>query len=308
MIKSNNEWNVDFKYLIVNDKDKKFGLWVNSVGFQSIPPDSPYPLKDHPSGYFFNIQKGRALREYQLVYITKGRGLFHTKEHGEQQVCRGRMMFLLPGQWHTYYPYRQTGWDEYYIGFQGPIADNMMRANFFKEENHILEVGLDEELVSLFSRAIEVAESDKISSQQYLSGIVLHILGMVLSLSKNKIFELGDVDQKIEQAKIIMNENIYKEVDPEELAMKLNISYSWFRKVFKDYTGYAPAKYFQELKLRKAKQLLVSTSHSVKEISYLLNYRTTEHFFTLFKKNTGFTPLEYRLFGRETTAEESEVE
>ena len=93
-----------------------------------------------------------------------------------------------------------------------------------------------------------------------------------------------------------------------ELAMKLNISYSWFRKVFKDYTGYAPAKYFQELKLRKAKQLLVSTSHSVKEISYLLNYRTTEHFFTLFKKNTGFTPLEYRLFGRETTAEESEVE
>ena len=42
--------------------------------------------------------------------------------------------------------------------------------------------------------------------------------------------------------------------------MKLNISYSWFRKVFKDYTGYAPAKYFQELKLRKAKQLLVGTS------------------------------------------------
>ena len=49
-----------------------------------------------------------------------------------------------------------------------------------------------------------------------------------------------------------MNENVFKDVDPEELAMKLNISYSWFRKVFKDYTGYAPAKYFQELKLRKA--------------------------------------------------------
>ena len=90
---------------------------------------------------------------------------------------------------------------------------------------------------------------------------------MILSISKNKIFEVGDVDQKIEQAKIIMNENVFKDIDPEELAMKLNISYSWFRKVFKDYTGYAPAKYFQELKLRKAKQLLVGTSHSVKEIS-----------------------------------------
>lgn len=89
---------------------------------------------------------------------------------------------------------------------------------------------------------------------------------------------MSDTDQKIEQAKIIMNENLLGDVDPEELAMKLNISYSWFRKVFKEYTGYAPAKYFQELKLRKAKQLLINTSHSVKEIAFMLNYKSTEHF------------------------------
>jgi AraC-like DNA-binding protein len=161
-----------------------------------------------------------------------------------------------------------------------------------------LEVGLNEELVSLFTRAIEIAESDKISAQQYLSGIVLHMIGLILSISKNKIFEMGDVDQKIEQAKIIMNENVFKNIDPEELAMRLNISYSWFRKVFKDYTGYAPAKYFQELKLRKAKQLLAGTSQSVKEISFMLDYKSTEHFFSLFKKRTGFTPLEYRTYAR----------
>ena len=76
MTKNYNDLGVEFKYLIVNDMDQKFGLWVNTVGFQSIQPNSPYPLKDHPSGYFFNAQKGRVLREYQLVYITKGRGLF----------------------------------------------------------------------------------------------------------------------------------------------------------------------------------------------------------------------------------------
>ena len=67
-----NSLGLEFKYLIVNDMDRKFGLWVNTVGYQSIPPDSPYPLKEHPSGYFFNAEKGRVLREYQLVYITKG--------------------------------------------------------------------------------------------------------------------------------------------------------------------------------------------------------------------------------------------
>lgn len=205
-------------------------------------------------------------------------------------------------------PYQQTGWNEYYIGFEGPVVNNLFGEGFLSKDNQVLEVGLNEELVSLFSRALEIAEQDKISAQQYLSGIVMHMLGMTLSISKNKIFEVGDVDQKIEQAKIIMNENVFKDIDPEELAMKLNISYSWFRKVFKDYTGYAPAKYFQELKLRKAKQLLVGTSQSVKEISFMLDYKSTEHFFSLFKKRTGFTPLEYRSFGRETDVSEEEID
>lgn len=254
-------------------------------------------------GLFFNTQKGRVLREYQFVYITKGRGVFASENTPEKPLCRGRLIVLFPGQWHTYHPYRQTGWNEYYIGFEGPVIDNLMKNGFLSKDNQVLEVGLNEELVSLFSRALEIAEADKISSQQYLAGIVLHMMGMILSVSKNKIFEIGDIDQKIEQAKIIMNENVFNNIDPEELAMRLNISYSWFRKVFRDYTGYAPAKYFQELKLRKAKQLLLSTSQSVKEISFMLAYKSTEHFFASFKKRTGFTPLEYRSFGRETDAE-----
>lgn len=303
MIKDYNDLGVEFKYLIVNDMDRKYGLWVNTVVFQSIQPNSPYPLRDHPSGYFFNTQKGRVLREYQFVYITKGRGVFASENTPEKPLCRGRLIVLFPGQWHTYHPYRQTGWNEYYIGFEGPVIDNLMKNGFLSKDNQVLEVGLNEELVSLFSRALEIAEADKISSQQYLAGIVLHMMGMILSVSKNKIFEIGDIDQKIEQAKIIMNENVFNNIDPEELAMRLNISYSWFRKVFRDYTGYAPAKYFQELKLRKAKQLLLSTSQSVKEISFMLAYKSTEHFFASFKKRTGFTPLEYRSFGRETDAE-----
>lgn len=298
MNKENNN-GLEFKYLIVNDMDRKFGLWVNTVGYQSIPPNSPYPLKEHPSGYFFNADKGRILREYQLVYITQGRGLFSSESTAEKQVCKGRLLVLFPGQWHTYRPLQQTGWTEYYIGFEGPSIDAIVGNAFLSKEQQILEVGIQEELVSLFRRALIIAETDKTSAQQYLSGIVLHMIGMVLSISKNKIFEMSDIDQKIEQAKVIMNENVYGSIDPEELAMRLNISYSWFRRIFKEYTGYAPTKYFQELKLRKAKQMLVSTSQSVKEISYLLNFQSAEYFFAFFKKHTGLTPSEYRSYGRE---------
>jgi len=291
---------VEFNYLIVSDRDRKFGLTINTVGFQSILPNTPYPLTNHPTGYFFNAKKGRILHEYQFVYITNGNGVLTLESDNEVPISKGMLFIIFPGQWHTYHPLMETGWYEYYIGFEGETVNNIVANSFISKENQVLEVGFNEELVNLFSRAIEVAQIDKICSQQYLSGIVLHILGLVLSASQNKIYEVGNIVQKIEQAKIIMNENVYTNIDPEKLANELNISYSWFRKVFKDYTGYAPAKYFQELKLRKAKHLLISTSNSVKIISYMLNYNSTEHFFSLFKKVTGFTPLEYRSFGRKT--------
>lgn len=306
MKKESKKTGVDFKYLIVNEMDRKYGLWINTVGVQDIQPQSSYPLKDHPSGYFFNIQKGRILREYQLVYITQGRGLFSSEDTPARQVSQGHLILLFPGQWHTYYPYRQIGWTEYYIGFEGEFINRMVENGFLSKQDQVFEVGINEELVSLFTRALEVAEADKNSAQQYMAGILTHILGMVWSISKNKAFELSDVDQKIEKAKIIMNERVFQNIDLEELALMLGTSYSWFRKFFKEYTGYAPAKYFQELKIRKAKHLLVSTLSPVKEIAFILNYKSPEHFFYMFKKSTGLTPSRYRSLGRERIRSEQD--
>ena len=106
--------------------------------------------------------------------------------------------------------------------------------------------------------------------------------------------------KKIEQAKIIMNENVFKDIDPEELAMKLNISYSWFRKVFKDYTGYAPAKYFQELKLRKAKAVVSRYIPVCQGNIFLCSIINPLSISSLFSKTYWIYPLEYRSFGRET--------
>lgn len=242
MARSYNDLGVEFKYLIVNDTDRKFGLYINTVGVQAIRPNSPYPIKDHPSGYLFNAKKGRILREYQLLYITKGKGTFASDGTPERNIGKGNLIVLFPGQWHTYSPDVQTGWNEYYIGFEGSFIDQFVRNGFLSKEDQVLDIGLNEELVTLFSQALDVAEADKSASQQYLSGILLHIIGMIFSISKNKEFEKDYVAEKMEQAKIIMNENVCKEIDPEELAEKLNISYSWFRKTFKKYTGYSPAK------------------------------------------------------------------
>jgi AraC-like DNA-binding protein len=283
----------DFKYLIVNESDKRYGLTVNTVGFQTIQPDSPYPLPNHPDGYFFSASKGRILNEYQFVYITNGTGVLSIESSDVLQVTKGQVIVLFPGQWHSYKPRVESGWNEYYIGFSGKIFESIVENSFLSKGNQLLDVGLNEELVNLFKRAIETVENDKIASQQHLLGIVMHMVGLILSESQKKMDDTNS-NQLIENAKIIMNENIFQEIHPEDISAKLNINYTSFRKMFKNVTGFAPAKYFQALKIQKAKRLLLESSYSVKEISYMLCFYSPESFNMTFKKNTGETPSRYR--------------
>ncbi len=295
-----NDFSIDFKYLLVSERDKKFGLTVNTVGFQPITQNVPYPSIKHPESYYFNPEKGRILTEYQIVYISKGKGTFNSVSTKKVNISKGQVFLLFPNQWHTYCPLKETGWNEYYIGFEGEIIDKIVEHGFISPHHQILDIGVNEELVQLFSTAIKVAKEDKTAAQQNLSGIVFNILGSILSLAQNKNFETKESAQKIERAKVIMLENIHKDIDIKGIARNLGISYSLFRKEFKEYTGYAPAQYFQELKLRRAKELLAETNLPIKEISYELNFSSYEYFLSFFKKRVGYTPTEYRNLGRIT--------
>lgn len=286
---------IHLKYLIVNETDLLWGLTVNSVGYQSIDPNVSYPPKNHPTRYLFSTEKGRVLDEYQLLYITRGKGSFVSGENKLQNIKEGNMFLLFPGEWHNYMPNKQTGWDEYWIGFKGINVDHRVQAGFFNKQKPIFNVGMNNEIVQLYQQAIRVAIEQKPGFQQMLAGIVNHLLGLTYSLDKNSLFENSEATNQINKAKIIILENV-NNVKPKDIAEKLNMSYSSFRKMFKEYTGFAPYQYIQEVKIQKSKELLTNTMLPVKEIAFQLGFENQEYFFTAFKKKNKATPIEYRKF------------
>lgn len=281
------------KYLTINPSDQKWGLTTHSVGHQVISENEAYPPQVHPTRYLFNIENGRILNEYQLLYITKGRGMFSSESSGRSQVKEGYMFLLFPGEWHTYRPDPETGWNEYWIGFDGRIMDEWVKDGFFHKESPVFSIGLNEEIIALYKRAIIIAEAQEANYQQALSGIACNLVSMALYLSRNRDFNKSDVASQMNQAKIAVHENI-SAITPEELARITCMSYSKFRKIFKEYTGFAPSQYIQEVRITMAKELLTNTSKSIKEIAIELGYENKDYFFTVFKKVTGNTPITYR--------------
>lgn len=289
-----NELQSEFNNILIEDNHLNFGLTVNSVGSKSIFPNESIAKASNIRDYKYQYKKGRVSNEFKLVYITRGSGYVHFDGYDEIEIHKGHLLLILPNQKYRYYHINETEWKEYFIRFEADEVYNAFVKSFFHKENQVVDIGFNEELVKIFQRSIDVVRGGLKSSQVYLSGMLLHILGLIISESKNKAIAKREF-QLIEQAKTIMNENVFAEINLNDLASKLNISYSLFRKKFKEYTGLAPAKYFNELRFNKAKHLLIETNLLTKEISFMLQYKNTDHFATAFKKATGFTPKEFKL-------------
>lgn len=282
------------RYLMANETDILWGLTINTVGKQVVDTGANYPPVNHPTRYLFSTDKGRVLDEYQFVYIAKGRGSFVSASLKETRIEAGTMFLLFPGEWHNYKPDPTTGWEEYWIGFKGENIDNRIRNGFFSTQKPVFLLGILDEVVQLYNQGIQIAREQKTGYQQMLAGIVNHLLGLVYSQDKYQGFEDLKVANHINQAKILFAESFQTRIKPETVAAKLNLSYSWFRKLFKEYTGFPPAQYIQELRIQYAKELLTNTNLSIKEIAYKCGYENPEYFFTALKNKTGYTPVKYR--------------
>ncbi len=286
------EISLHLKYLAVSDGDLRWGLAVHSVGYQDIGPGEPYPPVGHPSRYLFSSEHGRILQEYQLLYITRGRGTFRSASLPQPHILeQGSLFLLFPGEWHSYAPDPATGWKEYWIGFDGARMKDWVEKGFFSPQRPLVPLGLHADIVGLYNEAIDAAMAQETGFQQLLGGIVDHMLSLSYFHARREQFsENGD---KINRAKILIAEN-FQSVTPESLARELCMGYSSFRKIFKDYTGFSPAKYIQEVRMGKVKEALTNSTLPVKEVAYNLGYENYDYFFTAFRRLTGMTPGEYR--------------
>ncbi len=283
-----------YKYLSVSPEDEHWGLCVLNTGCTHIEPSGPYPVKTHPTHHYFNWNKGRVLDEYQIIYITRGQGIFESKSYKQNIIKAGTIIILFPGERHRYKPNQQTGWDEYWIGLKGEIIDNLIAKSFFKPENPCLYIGFNESIFNIFSGIIDGTKRDHPGHQPLISGAALHLMGSFYSLSKQNLFEEEDKDIIVNKARILFRSHAEYVFSPEKAAEELQVGYSWFRKVFKNQTGLSPGQYFTQVKMEKAREMLSDPNLSIKEIAYNLTFDSSYYFCKVFKEKNGLTPRDYR--------------
>ena len=115
-----------------------------------------------------------------------------------------------------------------------------------------------------------------------------------LIISESSMMENYDVGRWLKY----MVDN-YSTVSLSSMAKDFNFNPTYFSLRFKTLANDSFSNKLREIKLEKAKWLLITTDLSVQNVSEIIAFKEKSYFFRIFKKRYGMTPLKYRKVNRD---------
>ncbi|WP_280835083.1 helix-turn-helix transcriptional regulator [Mycolicibacterium frederiksbergense] len=91
-----------------------------------------------------------------------------------------------------------------------------------------------------------------------------------------------------------LEDGIDSEITLETLARQASMSVSGFIKAFRAAFHTTPYQFLLDLRINRAKSLLLNTTRTVTEISAMVGFSTPNHFATAFRNRVGVSPRAYR--------------
>lgn len=101
-------------------------------------------------------------------------------------------------------------------------------------------------------------------------------------------------NEAFNQIDAYLRRNLYKNISREDLSKVFHISPSHLARIFRNTSGMTISKRLMQLRIDRAKQLLLESSLPISEISLQVGYTNFSHFTNIFRKETGVTPSDFR--------------
>lgn len=107
----------------------------------------------------------------------------------------------------------------------------------------------------------------------------------------------GARQPKLSEAVALMEANLEEPLSTDDVAALVGLSRRQLERLFKQHLDSLPSRYYLELRLRRARQLLRDTHHSIVQVGLMCGFSSGSHFSTAFGALFGLTPREERQRG-----------
>lgn len=235
------------------------------------------------------IFTGERHNYWEFLYVIDG-CVGVAVEDRVYELTGGKIIFYYPMEFHSIWSANGTCPNIMIFSF------SLHGSNLKRLAQGVFDVG--EQEAALLNSALSCAKhcmefDDEIKNQltaNRLEELILHLLENQVPITVQKK-TLGTENYKMIIR--VMEENVEKNLNSEQLAKLCGLSHSNLKKIFKKYSGMGVMKYYNNLRILKAMDL-IKDGKSMSEISDMLNYSSQNYFTEAFKRQCGITPSKHK--------------
>ena len=222
-----------------------------------------------------------------FVYVLSGEATYHFVPKNNITAKAGNVIYLAHNSTYSI----DVSVDNYafiFIDFFFEHPENVQLENqIYKAQSISIFENKFEKLFTLWTFG---DFSDKIYCNSLLYQIYSEIAKIVLSL-----YVSAKRKAQLQRISEYMNQNL---CDPDlniaTLSQMCNISEVHFRRLFAQIYHTSPIKFLIDLRLKKAKELLLSDTSPISEVSEKCGFQNAYYFSKVFKENLNMTPSQFR--------------
>ncbi|MEX0317236.1 MAG: GlxA family transcriptional regulator [Ruegeria sp.] len=183
---------------------------------------------------------------------------------------------------------------EYHDSFMEAFPEvNLVRSVFVADEKHVTASGgtaTADLMLHLIERDHGYDLSVAVADQMVYSAVRNATAEQKVSLQSRN----GMRNTHLARAIQLMQDQIGDPVSPTVIAERVGISTRQLERLFGKYLNTSPKKYFMEMRLDRARNLLVQTESSVTDVAFACGFESPGHFSRVYKAAFGIKPTHQR--------------
>ncbi len=170
---------------------------------------------------------------------------------------------------------------------------SLFMSSVFRQTLELLD-SLGSSIEEIFEKPME-EYAELMSAQTMKNAMDMLYDKLVRVIDYMNLKKQGRFSFYIDKAKLYIEEHFTEsDISLERIAGQIQMSVSYFSLEFKKTVGKTYIEFLTELRIRRAKELLLGTALKISEISEMVGYENSTYFNYLFKQNTGYTPGQFR--------------
>ena len=245
-------------------------------------------------GYFKANSKWNTtekLKVNKFYYVTDGE--FELTINEQVFIVKKGQLVMIPADMkHSYKLTTKNTMSKYWCHFEALSGTD----GFFNtvKTDLIVDIGIDKNLISLFKKLYEYEKNTNTISGFSSRATLMLIIARYLEKCQCVYIENNSDNSNLSSVVDYMKTNLTENISINKLAEITHLHPNYFIRLFKQYYGASPIKYFNNMKIAEAKKHLKRSNLTIEEISKTMGFADLYTFSKFFKNNVGISPSQFR--------------